>query len=799
MVVIKKDGAQVFHSMPNNSSHSEYEIIWPLNDTLLDLYLPETLNKMISFSSDAEKFTVSLAIKLAGKLGTHTVRKEYRIKNLSDTLSGGREANGICWIMEKSFAPFWSIWPYANISGDAGQWKLYNCFCIEDKRKDVHALEILPVSADGSELTSRAQPLSIVGDRVRNFYYKRYDTLPTAFKVREKTEHQPIPYGIVFLAKPETDITLSSSLVWNVGIDFGTTSTTAFYTTPSSSTPKFIHLLNEYEWKKGIDTPKVTEYENDFKMLCNNGDDVYKKYFIDDKCFKQDGYVTTLEEMDDSSGALDETIFSKHRIFWHNYDNFRYVNRVDEGRRGRLKTNIKWDTETIYSKIYLNQLLTQIVHQAGKERVGTIRFFFSYPSAIGPGKEATFRGNLRSIIDRLRDDTGINTVFNADKKNDFLTESIAAAYFFNFDPDNKLQSVFFCVDIGGGSTDISLWLETKNFFQSSIHFASRDMFIAPLKRLVRIPSILREIATEQSSDRINIMLKNRNGELNMDDDSFNLFIETVLFEYEPLLKEDRLDCLKSKHDKKAYETFKCCVLIAYSGLMYYLANIISSLYNSKDEKRKIPAGGKDIVFGLSGKGSKLTTWIDAYIEYVYGEAEKLIKEKTGLTKELIPQFKKDTAKTETAQGMIRNLDPDGKQKDKTELSEPDVYMGSDITLSLEDKTKKFSKDQFVDVTNDDFFSAASLSKLTIELDKELKELDTFIEFYNKIASKTHNEMPSIQSDVFNSQRANFADKIEKLFRTNMKEGRFEPPFIVILKGFVAVYSEEYLWKSLKQN
>ncbi|MDR0540302.1 MAG: hypothetical protein LBG74_07370, partial [Spirochaetaceae bacterium] len=621
MVVIKKDGAQIFHSMPNSSSHSEYEIIWPINDALLDLFAPEALNKMVSFSSDAEKFTVSLAIKLAH--GTHTVRKEYRIKSSDDNVSGGRESNGICWIMDKNLIPFWSLWPYAKINDISGinTWRRYNCFCVEPNYRGLPVLDIKPVFADGANHLAGERGLSTLQTVQHEFHYRRYTALPAAFKLNEKTDTIPIPRGLVFLAEPRA--VNAGAVRWNVGVDFGTTSTTAFYTTSSGGAPEFIQLMNEYEWREGSKEPDTFEYDNDCKALCDSGDKSHEIYFLDRRCFKQNGFATALEMMDISLSSPDATIFEGERIFWHNYENFRIMN-TQEGRKERLLTNIKWESNKSNSAKYLNQLLTQIVYHAAKKGVRGITFFFSYPTAFGPGAKDDFCGRVSAIITLLKKETGLDLAFN--DRDNLVTESIAAAYYFNH--KKPRQTVFFCVDIGGGSTDASIWVKTKHLFQTSIHFASRDMFISPLDRLVHTGGVLNSIITNNNEDGIYTMLSDDSLKKGLTDDRFKFLIETVLFEYNaPLVT--RLQNMKG-HDEDAFKIFKFCVLLAYSGLVYYLAGILAALFTAKNETRRIDNDIGEIILGLSGKGSKLTVWIKSYCDIIYREAENLVKEKTAL-------------------------------------------------------------------------------------------------------------------------------------------------------------------------
>jgi hypothetical protein len=786
MLMIKKDGGSVIHTMPNPSSMSEYEIIWPLSDMLLSLYQPETLNRMVSLSSDNEKITVSLKIKLSGKLGTHNVSREYRIKNRSDMQEDNTQLYGICCLMERNLIPFWSLWPYTKINDTMGNntWQRYSCFCVEPNYRGIPVLDLKPVFESEGNYLAGEQKLSTLQTVLHEFYYRRYTTLPAAFKVNEKTEGVPIYRGLVFLANPKE--VNAGAVSWNVGIDFGTTSTTAFYTS-SNTTPKFIQLMTEYQWMEGNSEPRKSDFTNDLTRLCDNGDKSSEIYFLDSQCFGQNGYATALEVMDTSSSSAEATIFTEKRVFWHNYENFRIMN-TQEGRKERLLTNIKWENEKSNSAKYLNQLLTQIVYHAAAKGVRNINLFFSYPTAFGPGAKDDFCGRISSIIKNLSAETGIVLTFN--EKENLLTESIAAAYYFNY--RNPRDMLFFCVDIGGGSTDASIWLKAKHLFQTSIHYASRDMFIRPLSRLVKIPSVLKAVTTENNTDGIYTMLSDVSREIKMTDDKFKFLIETVLFEYyDPLIT--RLQDLKGQ-DQEAFRVFRHCVLITYSGLVYYLANIIASLFTIDDEDRKIDNDINQVIMGLSGKGSKLTNWIKTYCDFIYTEAENLIKEKTSLPIKIIAEFSPETAKTETAIGMICNLDGDGRHKNHTTIKKPDVYMGCGITVSKGSEIRRLKSADFVDAYNDQFFS--SPRELKIEIDKDMPELDAFISFFNKITAKTGNEMPPIDIGDYNASKNTLWNKIRQEFENALQNGRFEPPFILMLRVFLEEYAEEYLWKKI---
>jgi hypothetical protein len=338
--------------------------------------------------------------------------------------------------------------------------------------------------------------------------------------------------------------------------------------------------------------------------------------------------------------------------------------------------------------------------------------------------------------------------------------------------------VFLCVDIGGGTTDISIWAKTRYVFQSSIHFASRAMFVAPLKRLLESKSVLDKVRTDADEDGIHTMLEYGGA---ASKDRIQFFIETVLFEYYEKFK-NRLNALEGE-DKDAYKNFKYRVFIAYTGLVYYLANIISVLLQSGEIDNDIT----DVVFGLSGKGAKLTDWINVHCQTIYNEAEKFIKEKSGIAIHLKDEFAADSAKTETAVGMICNLDGSGKQKNKTDEADPFVFLGCAIEATQGGTTKKYAKNEFANVYTGPLSKPKSLS---VNIDQSLPEFDEFICFFNNIAAKTRNDMPPIDTQWFDKKKKSLWNQIKTEFENIFGAGRFDPPFIVMLGVFLKEYGNE---------
>jgi hypothetical protein len=398
---------------------------------------------------------------------------------------------------------------------------------------------------------------------------------------------------------------------------------------------------------------------------------------------------------------------------------------------------------------------------------------------------------LNKLIKDISSDTGVEILFNG--TTNMITESVAAAYYFR--KNNDRQDTFLCIDIGGGTSDISIWNEGSNLFQSSIRFASRDMFITPLSTLLQQKGVMDKVQGTEQEDGIHAMLTECSKDTSTNsNERIKFFIETVLFEYFETFR-DRLEKLEGE-DAKYYNKFKYSVFIAYTGLMYYVGNIICAMLTTIETEKKIDSSRAEIVYGLSGKGSKLTIWIKSHCEKIHEAIETMILNKTGVKIDLKFSFEEQYAKTETAKGLICNLDPSGKQQDKAKLAKPEVFLGSSITLIKENIPRVYAKDVFVRSYGDDDY-IQDTKNITFELDKELSDFDDFLEFFNKLAPETEGDMPKIDLSWYKEKRKVLYGRLEKDFKSIFKDDRFESPFIIILKGFLKDYSEEYLYAAKK--
>jgi hypothetical protein len=671
-------------------------------------------------------------------------------------------------------------------SGYGKAWKRYNFFCVDQIYNQTPVFKIEPYQNKINE-NFRESELSTIIVSAKKIFYRRCTELPTVLRISEQIDGSTCYRGSVLLKQPEDPKPINPESVWNVGVDFGTTSTSIFYNAGTGA--NFLRLLNEYRWREG-DTGDPGVITKDIKdyicVFCNNLDktdlDNLNYYFIDKYCLDQKGYTTTFEELNITNDSH-ANLFDSGRVFWHNYKNFREVNAV-EGRRSHLKSDIKWEKDKKWAARYLNQMLTQVSFRAIEEGVGEIHWFFSYPSALSPDDLRDFKMRINSLIEHLNEETGINHKF--DDNSNLLTESVAAALSFWKDKDN---STFLCLDIGGGTSDVSFWVRKDLKLQTSLKFASRDMFVLPLANLLKRQSVLDKVCKyDDVTDGINTML--RYGHKDIDENSIKPLIENVLFEY-IIDFQIRLGELVGD-DKKAKEDFTHLVYISYAGLFFYLSKLIISLLENNEWKEGI---GHDIVIGLSGKGSRLTEWIEHNCKSIYKAAQELINQKTNLKITFIQKFKQTDAKTVTAEGLICNLNENGRQNKSFEEIVPKIFMGCSCNVTAKNgQTKNFEGDEFI-MCRDPFIGKPR--NLNVEFDNSsMSNFDEFINFLDSVVTISNYTVKAISREWYNDQKYSLLSKMTEHFNNQIldTEDRFDPPFIVMLKVFLKYYSE-YLYEN----
>ncbi|MBW4698597.1 MAG: hypothetical protein KME03_12020 [Aphanocapsa lilacina HA4352-LM1] len=403
--------------------------ILPVVGELLDYLSVGELQRRISFVPEKNgAVTVELRLPLAGVDGRPRdlpLRHTYT----SDTIA------------RRSNVPLLEVWPNFR----AEHWRLYYAYCDSALRSPQELFMARPYSRAEHTPNEPTQIFEQTESNRREI--TRLIAPPTAFVCRaylpDVREEQEV--GVLLLK--ELEFKESNEAVWSIGVDFGTSSTHVYVQTVGAAEPQPL------AWSAQLlhVTPSL---EDDRDRLTT--------YFLRD--IRPEIPFPTLFRPE--SGASGTWPFLQ--------GNIRYFN---EGKvtlnlnKNGIASGFKWSADQSLIAGFLKQLAAQCAAMAVEKGAAAIRWHISYPTAFSGFAEASLRNTWEDITEML-------SVPSLSVR--YQTESEAAARYFQYKEGVSLARTI-CIDIGGGTSDISIWGNTALLQQSSVKFAGENIFMDLLK------------------------------------------------------------------------------------------------------------------------------------------------------------------------------------------------------------------------------------------------------------------------------------------------------------------------------
>ena len=525
----------------NYATLNNRDIIWPVNDVLFKYMTASEIRDRIKVEKvSTTEYIVKLSLKLLA--GEIEVSKRYNQDDMT--------------VIPETMVPYLSIWPYVKVCKEGNPenlWKKYYTYCASTK-------DTVPYSICADKpFNVNAYNLNCISDEYFTRSQYIYPDIPTHVKIFDKANPAKSLGAILLTSPKKCDIQTHTK--WTVGFDFGTTSTTAFYTEAHGRT-SFVQFGTEYKVERNTATQK------DEKVICDTVDEgLYvalnpiifrqdKAQFVPDMYLQRNAYPTIYEQQSsnfDSSAA--EAFVKGHSLY-------SYENTGNE--LTKVYTDLKWSSDSdvkAAARNYVYQVLSQIVYAAAIKNVGEITWKLSYPTALSRSLLDGYKNMTKNIIKMLEQESGIKC--NVEEGHTFYTESIAAAEYFGTQADAGL---FVCVDIGGGSTDISIWkrgVDTKNLLQTSINLASRAIFLPSITKLITEDSNIRSSVVALKSE-IEKELQDNQGVIT---DKLRMAIEGILFEF-----ENRVQGIVDNFESAQKATFQKSISVGFISLLYYAMN-----------------------------------------------------------------------------------------------------------------------------------------------------------------------------------------------------------------------------------
>jgi hypothetical protein len=707
-------------------------IFLPLNPILRDYFSSEDLEKRVQLSAvntpEGPGIRVTLGLKLSGFEGNPVDYQVYK----DFPLRAENEIN-------QAF-PTLALWP--NVP--PGKWREY--FVLVENSEGFGDL------AFGIEQPTDNATVEIRKSGQESYQYWKCDRFPEILSAIDKNGRF---LGLLPLNTPK--VQPSSTGNWTVGVDFGT-SFTNIYVRKGSTQPQRFNLQSNLL--------KITKGLEDIQAV------TYREFFIADT-FLPEGdnpplsTILTSRGWQETEGQI-PSLISQARIYFTRLDQFDFD-------KDYIKTNIKWQ-QVQYQRPFLSQLLRLVAAQAAQEDVHTIEWAISYPSAFSQSEINRYEITWQNIFQDLSKISG--QIHKQSDTQGLRTESIAFAQFFG-DVLNKDLVHTTCVDVGGGTSDISVWEENTLVHQTSVPYAGRDLFHRILQpNLAFVGDIFGLSSQNANSVRQQLASKN----------NFNAALDTYLRGNTDNILTDGYVI---HADKPRNREFRTLVAFALGGLYHYLGLVQKYL----KESGLLIQGQNVTSILIGGNGSRFLHWLTTSGRYTQNSEvnvllQDILAQASGLQPN--PNFMtlSPQPKEEACGGLV--VLPDGeklkgfaqKQKDYPFLGEHCTINGQPFVawdrLNLSDMGE----------TIEDF-------RIT-----SFTELEQYIKNFNQIITDRSIEEINPLRNFGKGGLLTLTEDLSTLLQTSVTQASLrkkgpvtefepEPPFLLTLRCFVGVLADQW--------
>jgi len=161
-----------------------------------------------------------------------------------------------------------------------------------------------------------------------------------------------------------------------------------------------------------------------------------------------------------------------HILFYHVFYNHRHIGTE------RVSTDLKWEAGSKTKlEAYVFQVCMHAAVEAFRQGARRIHWHYSLPTAFAKDQVDVFRVLWANIVKWVGTTLGIAS---ADAQPQ--TESVAAAKYFTSIERAYPQVGAAFIDIGGGTSDISIWQNNNLLIQNSVRLSGAQIILEPLFR-----------------------------------------------------------------------------------------------------------------------------------------------------------------------------------------------------------------------------------------------------------------------------------------------------------------------------
>ena len=515
--------------------------ILPITEEVLTYLDVKDLNERITFDQQKDSIVVSLCLTLSGinrKNRYFDISKEYGTANVTPIPTG----------------PVLAIWPNFRTS----DWKAYYTYFTTADQDTFYAKPFLAVGE-----TSDPQTFS---DNRGNI--EKEITKTERFPEAMFCEYNGIKAGILLISVPEETLSVDGT-DWTIGVDFGTSSTTV------------------YRYRKGDANPQRVAF-NDRLLRITDPPYLQQSMFYNDFLSpkRERTPFFSLFQTLGNKGA-DEPILDGHIYFLDDYKDLPSAENI--------VSDLKWSTSSIdreHIKVFLKQLCLQCAAEAINDGAEEINWNFSHPLAFTERDRGQFERIWKDVGSACESATGLSQRVVTPAQ----SESVVTAKFFASTLQNQyaiggFTSGAVCIDIGGETSDISIWQNNELYWQTSLRFAGRHIFSNLLREN---PEFLKNFGVDHGD--IKLLEEAATGAK----DKFYAQVDALIQQK----GQEWLNQLAIVGNESAIQPFFQLISLGVAGLLYYVGLLLNHLSHSEaDFNSEIPS------IYIGGNGSKILHWM----------------------------------------------------------------------------------------------------------------------------------------------------------------------------------------------
>ena len=538
--------------------------------------------------------------------------------------------------------------------------------------------------------------------------------------------------GFLFIKAPAVTIP-DAAKIWNVGIDFGTSSTTLYKAeSPDGGPPEAVTLKDRL--LQITDSRSLrARVQNDFLPERDAETPLFSLFQENSIAIPPDDRIKPLEE--GRIYFVEETELPENVI-----------------------SNLKWSDDPVDRKrtqAYLEQICLQCAAETAANGVSKINWRFSYPIAFSPESKDNFESICESIInDIIIEETGCQRTDRVSLDSEsIVTGKFFAGKFGGF-ADGSV-----CIDIGGETSDISIWQDNTLCWQTSIRFAGRHIFLDLLKHK---PDFLKDVGVTEAGlpERPN-------------PNDFYSQADTLI---DALINNSPTD-LKAKFGIYGgainATPFVPLIGLGISGLFYYVGLILQFLSGENKFSKTMP----NIYIG--GNGSRILHWL-ANGEFKpnnhsYGHLKNILLTASCFNPESYFDLEiTPNPKHEAAAGLV-----DARMILEAPNTEFDFLAGEVFTENGENKAWT------------ELLSAERLEN-GLRSGDQLVKIETFIKEFNAGLGRALGQSVYFDAALRHKLAGSLNGTLQTLALTDSGERIVEPLFILVLKNLLKLETEN--WK-----